>query len=228
MPIKIEVKGKYALFSRPEFSTERCSYDVPTASAVRGLVESIYYRPGLRYVVDRIYVLSPIVMTNIRRNEVSQKLQASKAMSYVNGKGEMPNLSPTEHRQQRASLVLKDVHYIFDVHFEMTDKASVSDNHGKFTDILKRRVKKGQCYSQPYLGCREFPAEFSLWDNDKEIPTIQETRDLGFMLLDFNYSDSTNVQPIFHRVSMENGVISLPSPYDWIANDGGELLHDSN
>lgn len=223
MPIQIEVRGKYALFSRPEFSTERCSYDVPTASAARGLVESIYFHPGLRYVVDRIHVLAPIRMVNIRRNEVSSKLLASKALSYQNGSGDLPTLSPSQDRQQRASLLLKDVHYVFDVHFEMTEKAVVGDNPGKFADILNRRVRKGQCFHQPYLGCREFPAEFNLWEGSN-IPTIDETKDLGFMLLDFNYSDPANISPIFHRVNMEQGVINLPDPYQWIQKGGGELI----
>lgn len=223
MSFRVEVKGKYALFSRPEFSTERCSYDVPTASAARGLVESIYYHPGLRYVIERIHVLSPLTTMNIRRNEVSSKLNASKALSYHNGTGEIPNLSPSQDRQQRASLVLTNVHYVFDVHFEITKTASSSDSPGKFACILKRRLEKGQCFQQPYLGCAEFPAEFNLWQGG-DISTIPVTKDLGFMLLDFNYEDPGDIKPIFHRVQMDEGVIELPDPYEWIKRGGGEIL----
>ena len=102
----------------------------------------------------------------------------------------------------------RDVHYVIEAHFEMTDKANPSDNPGKFQDIVKRRLRNGQAYMQPYLGCRECTAHFRLWEGG-DIPTIDETRDLGYMLYDMDYSDSQNIQPMFFRAQMVHGVIDL-------------------
>ena len=109
---------------------------------------------------------------------------------------------------QRAAMMLKSVHYVIEAHFEMTEIANASDNPGKFQDIIKRRLEKGQCYSQPYLGTRECTAKFALWEEEK-VPTIPETRDLGYMLYDLDYSDLQSIQPMFFRAKMENGVIDL-------------------
>ena len=207
MSMLIEVWGDYACFSRPEMKSERVSYDVMTPSAARGLVEAIYWHPGLKFTVDRIYVLSPIRFTNIRRNEVKATLLASAALSAAKG-GTPPVLYTTQEIQQRAAMVLQDVHYVIDCHFDLTGKAAPSDNPGKFQDIIKRRLRKGQCYHEPYFGCREFPANFKEWEGG-EIPAIQETRDLGYMLWDLDFSDPANIRPLFFRAKMENGVIHV-------------------
>ena len=110
--------------------------------------------------------------------------------------------------QQRAAMVLQDVHYVIECHFDLTDKAAPSDNPGKFQDIVTRRMRKGQCFSTPYFGCREFPAHFKQWEGGP-IPTIDETRDLGFMLYDFDYSDPQNITPLYFRAKMEHGVIQV-------------------
>lgn len=109
---------------------------------------------------------------------------------------------------QRASLVLQDVRYVIEAHFTLTEKAAAGDNPGKFQDIIKRRLRKGQCYHEPYFGCREFPANFKEWEGG-EIPAIQETRDLGYMLWDLDFSDPANIRPLFFRAKMENGVIHV-------------------
>ncbi len=155
MSMRIEVWGPYGCFSRPEMKTERVSYDIITPSAARGLVEAIYWHPGLKYHIDRIYLLSPIQFTNIRRNEVRSTLLASAALSAAKG-GTPPVLYTSQDIQQRAAMVLQDVHYVIECHFTMTDKAAPGDNPGKFQDILRRRLSKGQCYHQPCFGCREF------------------------------------------------------------------------
>lgn len=208
MPVQVEVWGREACFSRMEFKTERVSYDVITPSAARGIIESVYYHPGLRWVIDRIYVLSPIQFTNLRRNEVKAKILASSAMSIANGTNKTPYLVSSKEIQQRATMMLKDVHYVIEAHFDMTDKANPSDNPGKFQDIVKRRLLRGQCYRQPYLGCRECTAHVALWQGG-EIPTIAETRDLGWMLYDLDYSDLQNIHPTFFRAQMVNGVVDL-------------------
>ena len=172
MSMLIEVWGDYACFTRPEMKTERVSYDMITPSAARGLVEAIYWHPGLRYTVDRIYLLKPfgldpedeasteeytqrpIRFTNIRRNEVKSTLLSSAALSAAKG-GTPPVLYTSEDIQQRAAMVLQDVHYVIECHFDLTGKAAPSDNPGKFQDIVKRRLGRGQHYHQPCFGCRE-------------------------------------------------------------------------
>ena len=205
MSIKIEVWGDYACFSRPEMKTERVSYDVMTPSAARGLIESIYWHPGLRYCIDRIHVLEPIRFTNIRRNEVKSTLLASKALSAARS-GEALALIPSQDIQQRAALILQDVHYVIEAHFDMTDKAAPGDNPGKFQDILRRRLQRGQAYSQPYFGCREFAAHFQEWPGG-DVPAIDVTQDLGFMLYDMDYRDMQNIQAQFFRAKLEHGVL---------------------
>lgn len=207
MSIKMEVWGEYACFTRPEMKVERVSYDVPTPSAARGMVESVYYHPGLKWHVDKIYVCKPIRFTNILRNEVASKISARNVLTEANGK-KRSYIDRNADIQQRATTMLRDVHYVIEAHFEMTDKANPSDNPGKFQDIVKRRLRSGQAYMQPYLGCRECTAHFRLWEGD-DIPTIDETRDLGYMIFDMDYSDLENIQPMFFRAQMVHGVIDL-------------------
>lgn len=207
MSIKMEVWGEYACFTRPEMKVERVSYDVPTPSAARGMVESVYYHPGLKWHVDKIYVCKPIRFTNILRNEVASKISARNVLTEANGK-KRSYIDRNTDIQQRATTMLRDVHYVIEAHFEMTDKANPSDNPGKFQDIVKRRLRSGQAYMQPYLGCRECTAHFRLWEGGG-IPTIDETRNLGYMLYDMDYSEPENIQPMFFRAQMVHGVIDL-------------------
>ena len=142
MSVCLEVWGEYACFSRPEMKVERVSYDVMTPSAARGILEALFWHPGLLWRVDRIHVCNPIRFTNIRRNEVKATVAASRAKTVMErGSGEL-YLVTSQEIQQRAAMVLRDVHYVIEAHFEMTDKAAPSDNPGKFQDIIKRRIRK--------------------------------------------------------------------------------------
>ena len=215
MPIQVEVWGDYACFTRPEMKTERVSYDVMTPSAARGLLESIYWHPGLRWVIECIHVCSPIRFTNIRRNEVKDVISARAVKSVMekgNGIDEL-YLATTESIQQRAAMVLKDVHYVIDAHFDMTDKAAPGDNPGKFQDIIKRRLERGQCYSMPYFGTREFAAHFA---RCTELPPCPEEllgeRDLGWMLWDMDYTDLQDIKPKFFRAKLADGAMDVPPP----------------
>lgn len=211
MAIRVEVWGDYALFSRPEMKVERVSYDVITPSAARGLLESIYWHPGLSWKIDRIYVCNPIRFTNIRRNEVKDVISGSSVKSVMkSGKGEI-YIATSESIQQRAAMVLKDVRYVIEAHFDMTDNAAASDNPGKFQDIMKRRLERGQFYNMPYMGTREFPAHFKPCGAIPECPDeLKGTRDLGWMLLDMDYTDKSDIQPRFFRATMTDGVIDVP------------------
>lgn len=209
--VKVSVWGDYALFSRPEFKVERCSYDIMTPSAARGILESIYWHPGLKWVIDKIYVKNPIQFTRVRRNEVKSKILASNVLQAYNGVDKPLYISTKEDIVQRSSLMLCDVSYVIEAHFEMTDKAEKSDNPGKFKDIIMRRLKRGECFHMPYFGCREFPAHFTLCE-DEEIYTAYDElveKDLGFMLYDMDYHDPMNIQPMFFRAVMRHGVVDL-------------------
>lgn len=210
--VQIEVWGDHALFTRPELSVERMSYDVITPSAARGLIESIYWHPGLRYSIDRIHVLKPIRFTNVRRNEVNAKALASTMLTAMTGGDELPYINAKEDIQQRASLILVDVHYVIEAHFELTDRANSGDNPAKFKDILKRRLERGQCYSTPYFGTREFPAKFKAYEDSippKSCYCNEDERDLGLMLYDMDYTDPQNITPMFFRAVMRRGVIDV-------------------
>lgn len=204
---KVEVWGDYALFNRPELKTERVSYDVMTPSAARGIIESIYWHPGLRVLIDRIYVLNEIKFSNIKRNEVKSKASCQQVKSMMNG-GAIPMIITRNDIIQRSAMILRDVHYVIEAHFELTDKASPSDNEGKFKDIFRRRIEKGEAFSQPYFGCREFPARFRPWEGG-EVPTCMINQDLGLMLYDMDYSDPENIKPMFFMAKLANGVLQI-------------------
>ena len=213
MSISVEVWGEYALFSRPELKTERVSYDVMTPSAARGLLDAIMWHPGLKWVVDSIHVCAPIRFTNIRRNEVKDTVSARKAQSVMEKGGELYLATP-ESIQQRAAMVLRDVHYVINAHFEMTQRASPTDNPGKFQEMMRRRVEKGQFYHQPCFGVREFPAHFKPCTQLPPCPEeLKGEKDLGWMLLDMDYSDPENITPHFFRATLRDGVLEVPPMY---------------
>ena len=198
MGVRVRVWGDYALFSRPEMKVERCSYDVMTPSAAKGILEAIYWHPGLNWIIDRIYVRKPIQFTSIRRNEVKSKASAFNALSAINGSTKPLYLSSKAEIVQRGSVLLKDVEYVIEAHF------------GKFKDMIMRRLRRGECYHMPCFGCREFPANFALFE-ETEISTayLNETRDLSYMLYGFDYSDPENIQPLFFRAELKNGVLDV-------------------
>lgn len=204
--VKLRVRGDYACFTRPEMKAERVSYDVITPSAARGILEAIYWKPEIRWIVDKIYVLKPIKFTNIRRNEVGCKLSTRNVQTVMNGGDAKISIFVEEERQQRAAMVLKDVEYVIEAHFDIIGG---DQNDGKYLDCFNRRAQKGQCFHQPVLGCREFPAEFELIKGD--IPkAIDETRDLNWMLYDMDFKTSITEPPaMFFHAKMENGIIDV-------------------
>jgi len=219
----LEVSGPYACFTRPEMKVERVSYDVITPSAARAIFDSILWKPAISWSIKRIEVLAPIKWISVRRNEVGAIASPRKACIYVE-----------EDRQQRAGLFLRDVKYRLHAEFNflpkekwpktqnpLSDQLIGAEDAGdlrkdespaKYAAMFERRAKKGQCFNQPYLGCREFDAQFSLVDPQKELSTpIQETREFGWMLYDMDYSDPLAPKPLFFNAKMENGVINVPA-----------------
>lgn len=204
--IKVLISGDRACFTRPEMKTERVSYDVITPSAARGILEAVYWKPAIAWKIDSIQVVNEIRFDTFRRNELASKL------SYQNAKAAYSKNVPVyvdvmADRQQRATMYLKDVAYIVTAHFEMTVRAGESDTPEKHYNIALRRLRKGQCFNQPYLGCREFPATVSLVEDGSVESYYQDIDrlDLGFMLYDIDFKNS--MEPMFYRAVMKNGVI---------------------
>jgi len=211
----LEISGDFACFTRPEMKVERVSYDIITPSAARAVFESILWKPAIRWQPEKVEVLAPIRWTTIRRNEVGSKVSAAHVKSAMQRGAGAVALYVEEERQQRASLLLRDVRYRVTASFAMTERTDAGDNPRKFAEMFERRAAKGQCINQPYLGCREFACDFRLVDSrgePAEIPKeLHGERDLGWMLYDLDFSDATNPQPRFFRVRMNDGVVSVPA-----------------
>jgi CRISPR-associated protein Cas5d len=236
--IKIHISGEFACFTRPEMKAERVSYDVITPSAARGVLEAIYWKPQIRWVIDRIQVLSPIRFTNIRRNEVAHKASAPTAAAMRGEAVAQMGVLIEEARQQRASTLLRDVTYVVEAHFEILvrrferggPELPEKDCEGKHLDMFNRRARAGQCFHQPYLGCREFPARFTLIEDEGAIPEStlpleQQNRPLGWMLHDIAFQPSSKkekesfltgrgkwvrAEPRFFNAELKNGIIEIP------------------
>ena len=210
---RIKIRGDYALFSRPEMKVERVSYDVPTPSALVGLISAIYWHPGVKYIIDKIVVCRPINFINIRRNELSEKLSLKNINAEINGKGSAAVYS-SDLRTQRASMLLKDVEYGVEFHFELTDERDADMTEEKCYNILLRRLKKGQHFNKPCLGCREFPADVELVEALPQ-STLKGDTDLGYMLYDLQYKrnkegkSTDSAEPRFYRPHMVDGVIDV-------------------
>ncbi|WP_293649079.1 type I-C CRISPR-associated protein Cas5c [Thiolapillus sp.] len=205
----LEVRGDFACFTRPEMKVERVSYDVITPSAARAVFDAILWKPPIRWRVTRIEVLAPIRWINLRRNELGGVVSKQNVRTAMkNGKGHL-GVYIEDDRQQRAGLFLRDVRYRLHAHFELLNK---SEGPEKYAEMFQRRACKGQCFSRPYLGCREFSADFRLVEPGASEPApIDEIRDLGWMLYDLDYRNPDSPSPRFFQARMKNGVIEVPS-----------------
>jgi len=203
--IKLKIWGDYACFTRPEMKVERVSYDVMTPSAARAVLEAIYWKPAIRWVVDRVHVLKPIRFMNVRRNEVASKIPLNNVTKAMKTPSVPLALFIEQDRQQRAAMILRDVCYGIEAHFEYTGPDDHND--GKHMDTFNRRSANGQCFTQPYLGCREFSAAFETADPIPPSP-LKGTHDLGWMLHDIDYTNDMEAR--FFRAQMVDGVITIP------------------
>jgi CRISPR-associated protein Cas5d len=207
----LEVSGDFACFTRPEMKVERVSYDVMTPSAARAVFEAILWKPGLRWRIAKIELLKPIRWISVRRNEVGAKVSASNVQAAMKrGSGDLALYVEAE-RQQRAGLFLRDVSYRLHAALDsISDEAR--SNPTKYAEMFQRRASRGQCVNQPYLGCREFAARFRLVDDLKQEPApVQETRDLGWMLYDMDFTDVDHPLPQFFRARLRAGVLHVNS-----------------
>ncbi len=205
--LRVRIRGPLACFTRPEFSTERLSYEVMTPSAARGILEAVLWKPAIRWQIHTIHVLSKIKWTEFRRNEVNKRVSTSDASSAANGRAPLRDYFADEDRAQRNTVALKDVDYIVEASIAMTERAGSEDNLSKFHAMFERRLRGGQHIYQPYLGCREFPAYLEAAD---AIPAaIGETRELGWMLHDMEYG--ADRRPRFFQARLEQGVMQVPA-----------------
>lgn len=226
---KIMVSGDYACFTNPSMKVERVSYDVPTPGAMEGLVKSIYWKPAIRYEIDKIIVFNPIDFINIRRNEVKEKISYTSVKKQMRTGAPAAELYTKDMINQRGGMILKNVLYGIEFHFELTGIRSGNSDEGeeKHYNILLRRLRNGQCFRQPVLGCREFSVksielveEFPM---DKVSDSLKGDIDLGFMLYHMNFRDggrpadddweahrfSDKADAVFYRPHMIDGVIDV-------------------
>lgn len=209
----LEVWGDLACFTRPELKVERVSYDVITPSAARAIFEAIFWKNAIRWEITKIEIINPVKWLSIRRNEVG---------ALASARTDAAPLYITNKRQQRNSLMLRDVCYRIHARMifipagkrggDMKHAPGADENPGKYQAMFERRASKGQCFNQPYLGTRECSAAFRLVIGDESDlrQPIQESRDFGIMLYDIDFSNPSDLTPMFYRAVMENGVINVP------------------
>ena len=234
-PYCLEVSGDFACFTRPEMKVERVSYDVITPSAARAVFEAIVWKPAIRWRVTKIEVLKPIKWISVRRNEVGAVASTRNVQVAMSASSGDLGLYVEDERQQRAGLFLRDVAYRLYAYFELRDPSShkthfphlsklpvncgeddllalPDNNPAKFMSMFERRASRGQCVNQPYLGCREFACTFRLVEDVKvESSPIQETRNLGWMLYDLDYSNPDAPKPRFFQARLDHGVVNIPA-----------------
>lgn len=216
--LRLRALGPLACFTRPELKVERVSYPVMTPSAARGLLEAVLWKPALQWHIERIHVLAEIRFTAFRRNEVSTRASAPSAALVRDG-GLVSPYFADDDRAQRNTLALRNVDYLVEAHFTLTERAGPADNLTKFVDMFERRVAKGQHFHQPYFGCREFAADV-LPANDAP-PPISDSRDLGLMLWDVEYTPQRN-RPRFFAARLDHGVLDVPAdPESTLSSLGG-------
>jgi CRISPR-associated protein Cas5d len=204
--LRFRARGPLACFTRPELKVERVSYPVMTPSAARGVLEAVLWKPAIAWRIHRIQVLNEIRFTAFRRNEVNSRAQAPSQAVVANG-GPLEGYFADEDRAQRNTVALRDVDYLIEASFKMTDRAGPSDNVQKFVETFERRLKKGQHFHQPYLGCREFVAE--TLPADGAPPAIDDSRDLGLILWDIAFGPESN-RAVFFQAKLEHGVLEVP------------------
>lgn len=214
----VEVKGPFACFTRPEFGVERVSYEVMTPSAARGFLDAIYWHPGLKWVIDRIHVCSPIRYLNATSKELkagaASCTDAVKAMKGEDVDCSFYTAATADMGQLRSTRLLRDVHYVIDAHFTLDKEHDSQQARDKVDQIMTRRLKQGKCFAQPYFGMKEFPGDFQKCEVMPECPdSLRGERNLGWMLYDMDFSDPYDYKPMFFHATMRDGVVDVPAPF---------------
>lgn len=238
-PFCLEVWGDYACFTRPEMKVERVSYDVPTPSSVRAVFEAILWKPAIRWQVQKIEVLLPIKWISVRRNEVGTVMspKSKEGIMIENYRQQRAGLFlknvkyrfyatleyiPVKERKNNKYVPVPELLWASDEKDFMKEEVDVwekkldtvknDETPGKYLAMFERRATKGQCFNQPYLGTREFSCNFKFIKNPEEeqAEPIDETRELGYMLYDMDFSDLDDPRPMFFNARIENGVVEIP------------------
>ena len=214
----LRIRGEMACFTRPEFSTERLSYELITPSAARGVLDAVLWKPAIRWEVTSIALLNPVRWLEFRRNEINSRVSTRSALAAAMGGSAPADYFADEDRAQRNTLALRNVDYGVAARLHMTARAGAEDSLEKFRAMFLRRVEKGQQYAQPYLGCREFPATLEFWDGTPA-PLAEETRELGWMLHDLEFGAQNQAR--FFPARLEHGVMHVPA---WQSSAAGGTL----
>lgn len=206
VPVEVKVWSKLACFTRPEMKVERVTYPVMTPSAARGVLEAIYWKPEMRWSVRDIAVLNPIRYQSVMRNEVNSRASERSARGRATSGG---GYFASDDRAQRNTLALYDVAYVIRADIIPNDPAAGAE--AKYRDQFRRRVVRGQCFAQPYLGCREFTAFFAPPDGTEK--PIELDMDLGRMLHDLDYEPGTSgkATPRFFPAELKGGILRVPA-----------------
>lgn len=206
-PLEVKLWGEYACFTRPEMKVERVTYPVMTPSAARGALEAIFWKPQVTWRIEEIHVLNPVAYTSILRNEINDRQSERTARGWARNGGGY-DAADRRSRAQRHTLALRDVAYVVRAQLVLQD--GVADVIAKYRDQFRRRVARGQCFTTPYLGCREFSASFG--EPEPGDAPIERTEDLGLMLLDIDYDPdgSGRGTPMFFDASLDRGVLRVP------------------
>lgn len=213
-PLEVRLSGEFACFTRPEMKVERVSYPVPTPSAARGALEAIFWKPQVDWIVEEIHVLKPIKYFSLLRNETNNRQSDRVARNWMQNGG---GYDAAGDRAQRHTLGLRDVAYL--VKAQLALRPGATEDIAKYRDQFRRRVASGQCFATPFLGCREFSADFGP-AVEGERP-IDRTEDLGPMLLDLEFElprggerrASGKATPRFFRATLKDGVLHVPNRF---------------
>ena len=204
----MKVCGEFACWTRPEHKVERVSYECMTPSAARNILDAICWKPQMRWIVDRILVLKPIRFMGIRRNELQNKLHPRALAEWLTNP-EMyipqPAGAGTKEATLRNTAALCNVAYIIEA-FPHIYHPMGDDTPLKYIAMFQRRVEKGQCFQRPYLGCREFAADFMV-PGPADMP-LPISLPLGRMLYDLIYDpERSGNRAVFFEASLVNGVL---------------------
>lgn len=207
IPLEVKIWGDFACFTRPDMKAERVSYPLITPSAARGVLEAILWKPEFSWQIREIWLLKPIKHYSILRNEVNDKASFSSAKKWAKSGGGY-YADDSKNRAQRHTLALRDVEYLIKADIVLQNHAE--SDIAKYRDMFRRRVKKGQCYHPPYLGCREFTAFFAEPAGTEK--TVNITDDMGLILFDmaFDPDGSGKAVPSFFNARIVDGILKVP------------------
>ncbi|MFC4108157.1 type I-C CRISPR-associated protein Cas5c [Micromonospora zhanjiangensis] len=212
LPVVVQVHGETALFSRPELKVERVSYPVMPPSAAVGVLEAIFWKPEIQYRIVAIEVLNPIKQFTIRRNETSDVAPLAEAIRGTR------RVNTVANRDQRNAVCLRDVGYRIHAHIETA--AHADKPVAAYRDQLRRRVRRGACFQQPYLGTREFTAEFRWPDETPRQRNLDQ--DIGIMLHSIRRDTTGRPRMNWFAARIVEGVLSVPeSGIELELPDGG-------